>query len=277
VKRSKLLAAGLALPALALLTAMFALPAWELLLQSTNSVTGGPLEQYERFGRAAYLGVMRTTVVLAGVAAIVCLLVGTPVAYLLVHRPKRLGVRLVLGAVVICYLMSSLVRAFAWFLTFVAQGPVARGVRGAGVEVDSLLFNPVVVVVGMVHYLLPTYVLLAYAGLRRLPTGLVAAAESMGARHAVALRTVYLPLAWPALLNATTIAFVIGTGFYVVPALLGGPGETMLSQLIGQQLQTFGDLPFASAAGIVLLVVVLAVVGVSRLVNRLVVGKRSWA
>ncbi|MEA2782832.1 MAG: putative spermidine/putrescine transport system permease protein [Rhodospirillaceae bacterium] len=161
--------------------------------------------------------------------------------------------RVSLVVLVGCFLMSSLVRAFAWMVLLGAHGPVIGILQLVQIPITTLLATPQGVLIGMVHYLLPIYILTAFAGLRSVRFELILAAEGMGATHGYALRTVYLPLARPALMNASSLAFVTAIGFFITPALLGGPGDTMLAQLIALSVNRFGEFGFAAAAGFILL------------------------
>jgi putative spermidine/putrescine transport system permease protein len=69
---------------------------------------------------------------------------------------------------------------------------------------------------------------------------------------------VYLPLSWPGVVNGTVLVFVMGLGYFITPALLGGPGDTMIAQLIETEVADFGRWGVAGALAVVLLVGVAA-------------------
>jgi putative spermidine/putrescine transport system permease protein len=79
------------------------------------------------------------------------------------------------------------------------------------------------------------------------------AASSLGASPFRNFYRVYLPLSMPGVINGTVLVFVVGLGYFITPALLGGPGDTMIAQLIEQQIADFGQWGVASALAVVLM------------------------
>lgn len=252
------------LPGCAVLLALFLLPVGFLVARSVTDPQLG-LGNYEAivtspaYGHAAW-----TTLWLSGAAVAGCVLLGTPVAYALVRAGEHPVMRVVLAILILSFLTSSLVRAYAWFLMLGTQGPIVAAADALGLGTPRLLFGPAAVIVGMVHYLLPIYTLMLFGSLRSIRYELVTAAEGLGAKHFYALRSVFVPLARPGLVNGASLVFVIAIGFFVTPALLGGARQTMLSQLIAQAVQRFGDFGAAAAIGFLLLVASLALLAAVR-------------
>jgi putative spermidine/putrescine transport system permease protein len=89
--------------------------------------------------------------------------------------------------------------------------------------------------------------------LSRIEPNLTQAAASLGAPPVRNFLRVYLPLSLPGLLAGSVLVFVMGLGYYITPALLGGPGDTMIAQLIEMQIADFGDWGHAGALAVVLL------------------------
>ena len=73
---------------------------------------------------------------------------------------------------------------------------------------------------------------------------------------------VFFPLAVPGLTAGALLTFVLSLGFYITPALLGAPQQTMIAQLIESQVKTLGDFEVASALAIVLMVLTIIVLAV---------------
>lgn len=241
-------------PGVILLIIFFAIPIANLTWRSfTDPVFG--LDNFKiLLGSETYLRVGVRTIWISFLAMFGCVTIGTPVAYAIAHSKRRVFVMLTLAVLVLSFLTSSLIRAFAWMILFGANGPIVGVLDTVGLTTPTLLATPVAVVVGMVHFLLPIYVLTAVAGLRSMPYELVTAAEGLGASRWYALTTIYLPLALPSLVNAGSLVFVIAVGFFLTPALLGSPSEMMLGQLIAISVSKFGDFGFAAAAGVLLTV-----------------------
>ncbi|WP_050994696.1 ABC transporter permease [Sinorhizobium fredii] len=239
-------------PGVLLLAIFFVIPIANLTARSfTDPVIG--LQNYEvLFGSQTYIRVGGRTIWMSFLAMSGCIVIGTPVAYAIAHSKRRVLIAVTLAVLVLSFLTSSLIRAFAWMILFGAKGPVVAMLDAAGFGVQTLLATPGAVVVGMIHFLLPIYVLTAVSGLRNMPYELITAAEGLGASRWYALRTIYLPLALPTIINAGSLVFVIAVGFFITPALLGGPSEMMLGQLIAISVSKFGDFGFAAATGVVL-------------------------
>jgi putative spermidine/putrescine transport system permease protein len=118
----------------------------------------------------------------------------------------------------------------------------------------ALIYNRTGVVVGMSHVLLPFIILPLYSVLSRIDPNLSKAASSLGAPPVRNFFRVYLPLSLPGLLSGGLLVFVIALGYYVTPTLLGGPGDTMIAQLIEMQVADFGNFGVAASLSVVLLV-----------------------
>jgi putative spermidine/putrescine transport system permease protein len=243
----------LALPALALIGALIL---WPLVQIVEESLTGGFGTYSEVLGSASFRSTLRATLELSAIVTLACLLLGYPVAYQLT-RVKPSTARLVLLGVLLCFWISVLVRTYAWTVLLGRNGLINDALTAIGLreEPAELLFTRFAVIVGMTHYLLPFMILSLYAGMRGIDQQSVQAARTLGANGLQAFTRVFLPLSKPAIFAGSTIVFVLGTGFFVTPALLGGPQDATLAVYIERQLYylEFGN---ASAAGVVLLVIV---------------------
>jgi len=191
-------------------------------------------------------------------------------AYLYVAGLMRAGPRirrLLLLAVIVPFLTSILVRSYAWIIVLGNQGPlnaVVRWVFGPDANLQ-LLYNRSGVLIGMVHVLLPLFVLPLYAVVADIPPNLTRAARTLGANRVEAYLRVLLPLSLPGAAAGAVLVFVSALGFFVTPSLLGGLQETMVAQLIQRELSTFVDLPDAAVLAIVLMGGVLAILAAFRL------------
>jgi putative spermidine/putrescine transport system permease protein len=95
--------------------------------------------------------------------------------------------------------------------------------------------------------------------MRRVDLDLLVAAESLGARPARAFTAVFLPLSLPGVLAGALLVFVVSLGYYITPALLGGPGETMMGAMVVEQIQDVRDWGMGATLAVVLLVVTAAI------------------
>ena len=251
----------LALPATAYLVLFFVLP---LLDMSTRSVTEPPdvgLSNYTRFFEEdANLRVLTNTFWIAILTTLVCLLVGFPFAYLMTVVPGRIAA-LLLIAVLLPFWSSTLVRTFAWQVILRDTGVINTFLVDLGVASEPLplIRTTTGVILGMSHILLPFMVLPIWAVLRRIDPEFSRAAANLGASPATAFRRVVLPLSLPGVIAGCLLVFVLALGFYITPALLGGPRDQMISQLIVEQVTRSLDWGFAAAMSVLLMALTLAI------------------
>ena len=208
--------------------------------------------------------VLLQTVKTAAMVSLVCLVVGYPAACCLARLS---GWKATLCSVLILFpfLSSSLVRTFVFIVLLGRRGALNQTLDYLGVPglPLRLLFNEVGVVVGMSYVLLP-YMLLSLVGsMKRIDRSLLDAALSLGARRWTVFLTIYLPLSLPGVMAGTVITSILGFGYFVTPALMGGPSEMMLAQLVEQQVVVSYNLGGAAALAVVMLVVVGAAYGIA--------------
>lgn len=220
-----------------------------------------------------YLDVLANTLVTALAVSVLCIVLGFPVAYALsrLNGPMRM---MVSTAVLIPLWTSVLIRSYAWIVILQRNGPVNALLQTSGLSdgPTKLLYTQGAVIVAMTHALLPFVILPIMASLRAIPPDLHRAALSLGASQAAAFIRVILPLSLPGVFAGTVLSFVLALGFYITPALVGGPGSMLIATLIGQQTTVVLDWPFAAALSTTLLAVTLLIVVLFRRVLMLSKG-----
>ncbi|WP_247355047.1 ABC transporter permease subunit [Bradyrhizobium sp. 160] len=245
---------ALTVPALAILLAVFGLPAVLLFLTSLNAPTISLINYEAFFSRAANVRVLLQTIEVSVVATAICVLIGYPTAYLIAAASKR--VRMVLLVlVVIPYLTSFLVRTYAWIVILGDRGLINNLLLDLGLISSPipLIYNRLAVYIGMVHIMLPVMVLPLVSVMLGIDKSLAAAARSMGARPFAAFWRVFFPLSLPGVRSGSLLVFVLCLGFYVTPAALGGLGDAMLSTFIAAQVDNSFDLARIAASAFILL------------------------
>lgn len=249
----------LVVPLMAFLLVVFVVPLVFILARSFTDPELGLQNYGDFFGSPVYANVLLNTFQIAGMVTVVTLLLGFPYAYLMtLASPFWRGVLLV--AVLVPFWTSLLVRTFAWVLMLSDKGLINNVLQYVGLisEPLPLLRNLTGVMIGMSQVMLPFAVLPMYATMRGVDRRLVQAAEGLGATPIQAFWRVYAPLTAPGVAAAALLVFVSSLGFYVTPALLGGPRNVMIGELITQQLSAVLRWGFASAMAVVLLVVTAA-------------------
>jgi putative spermidine/putrescine transport system permease protein len=254
-RRSALSAqALLILPALVLMIAVFAYPVGGLLMRSVSEPVWGFQNFRELLEQPVYFSALVNTVVISASVTLICLLAGYPLAFTIARASGRVQ-RLLIFAVLIPFWSSILVRTFAWLVLLQSRGVVNRSLINLGI-IDSpiiMVHNRIGVLVGMVHILLPFMVLPLYSVMVRIDASYTHAAASLGAPPVKNFFRVYLPLSWPGVINGTVLVFVMGLGYFITPALLGGPGDTMIAQLIEVEVANLGRWGVAGALAVVLM------------------------
>lgn len=211
------------------------------------------------FGDATNIRVFIRTLFSAGLVTLVCLLIGYPYAYLLTVASRKWRAVLLI-MVLVPFWTSFMVRNYAWLILLQRQGVVNDLLERIGVGRLDLIGNLSGVMVGMTHIMLPFLILPLFANLQKIDRTLLAAAQSLGASPLMAFIKVYFPLSMPGVIAGSLIVYVLALGFYITPALLGSPQNSMISQLIATQASTLLAWGRAGAMGTVLLLITLVLV-----------------
>lgn len=224
--------------------------------------------------RTVFLRTLRTSLMITAS----CLLLAYPYAYAMVRVGPR--ARLVLmAAALMPFWTSWLVRTFAWMSLLRDTGLINDTLQRLGL-IDQplpLIRNVTGVVIGMTYILVPFMIFPLYASMTRMDWSLVRAARSLGASPRQAFLRVFLPLTLPGVAAGSVLVFVIATGFYVTPALLGGPSHMLVGELIITEFQTNLRFGAGSAMGVVLLAVVLLLLALAAKVGPVAPGLGATA
>lgn len=223
------------------------------------------------FTEPLYLRVLWNTLKTSFIVMLVTLFISYPIAYLLVVMESERWKKIVLSLVMITLWISLLVRTFTWTVILQDQGIINKFLISAGIisQPLELMYNTTGVVIGMTHILIPYMVLSLYSVMEGIDRRLVQAAQGMGARPWKAFMQIFLPLSLPGVMSGSLIVFVLGIGYFITPALLGGQGNMMISKLIQENIQMTLNWSMASAISVVLLVTTLILLGVAAWVARL--------
>ncbi|MCH1989953.1 ABC transporter permease subunit [Achromobacter xylosoxidans] len=251
----------MAAPLVILLLVLLIYPVGQLLLLSFYGDQGFSLAQYHRlFESSVYVNVLLITLKISLWTTFFAVVAGYPVAYLISSLSARRKTSLLFW-VLLSFWTSFLVRTFAWVVLLGRNGVVNQMLQALGIldAPANLLYNFGSVLVGMVHALMPLAVLTMLSVMENIDRNLPRAASTLGARPGTAFWKIYFPLSMPGVAAAAIMVFVTAIGFFITPALLGGRKETMITQIIIDQVQQTMNWEFAGAVSVLLLVVVLAV------------------
>ncbi|KFX07602.1 polyamine ABC transporter substrate-binding protein [Pectobacterium betavasculorum] len=207
--------------------------------------------------QALYVDVLLRTLLMAGVVTLLCVGLGYPLAYWLAKQPSNRA-NLLLILVLLPFWTSLIVRTASWIVLLQSGGLINRSLINIGIidEPLVLVFNRIGVYISMTHILLPFFILPLYAVMKGISPNYVRAAISLGAHPFIAFWRVYVPQTYAGVTAGALLVFMMAIGYYITPALLGGPSDQMLSYFVAFFTNTTMNWGMAAALGTQLLIIV---------------------
>jgi putative spermidine/putrescine transport system permease protein len=198
------------------------------------------------------------TLKISVLVTLICVVIAYPISYLL-SQARGLAFTLIIISVVIPYFTSVIVRTYSWMVLLGRNGLVNQILLAVGAvkEPVPLMYNQFGILVGMGYVLLPYMVLTLYATMRAIDGNLLRAARGMGASNLLVFWRVHLPLSSHGILSGSLIVFILAIGFFITPALMGGPPDVMIAMLIEREVELTLNWPAAAIMSLFLLVVTL--------------------
>jgi ABC-type spermidine/putrescine transport system permease subunit I len=248
-------------PLLVFMLVFYALPVLAMLMRSVAEPSWTLANYQALAGDSVFLHVFWTTLRTALAVTCGCLLLGYPVAMTLVRTGRAAGVALIV--VLLPFWTSILVRSYAWMVLLGRHGLLNEALLAVGVIEHPLriLNTSIAVHIAMIHILLPYMILPIANALRQIDPSLSRAALGLGATPFRVFREVILPLSMPGVAAGVLLVFVLSLGFYITPALVGGPRDMTVSMLIAQQVDQL-NWPYAACLSATLLAATLAIMAV---------------
>ena len=202
---------------------------------------------------------LRTLYVALGVT-ICCFFLAYPIAHMLATLPLRYS-NLLMICVLLPFWTSLLVRTSSWMVLLQSQGVINDIIVFFGIVSDKnrleLMFNMNGTFIAMTQILLPFMVLPLYSVMKTIPPTMMRAGYSLGATPFTSFRKIYFPLTLPGIGAGSLLVFILAIGYYITPALVGGPSGSLISNRIAYHMKSTLDWAMASAMGTILLVSVL--------------------
>ncbi|WP_347313458.1 ABC transporter permease [Defluviimonas sp. SAOS-178_SWC] len=278
---------GLLSPALAVIVAMLALPVAALVLLSFWTQNGfeldrtPTLENYAQlvrltdeptvwFGIPFYFSypvpaiLMIKSVVMSLSATIAVIALAYPMAYFLafrVHKHKALWIILI----TIPFWTSYLLRVFAWKIVLGFNGAINSGLKALGIidqPLEFLLYNPGAVVITLAHSWVAFAILPIFVSLEKIDRSLLEAASDLGDSKLKRFLRITLPLSAPGTVAAALLVFIPTVGDYVTPTLVGGPGGTMIGNLVQELFLRQNNAPLGAAVAITMMLIIALIVAI---------------
>jgi putative spermidine/putrescine transport system permease protein len=214
------------------------------------------LQYYARIWNVPVYGrVFWITLQISVMTTLVCAVFGYPAAYFLASCRPRMR-QLLLLCVIVPFFVSVLVRNYVWMILLQDTGLVNRTLLSWGLigQPLQLMYNQFGVVIAMVNMLLPYMIFPVLSALLAIPPELGHASKSLGAGAMRTFWRVTLPLSLPGVAAGGLLVFIIALGFFITPALIGGPKQMMVSNLIEFSVRQVLNWPFAFALANALLI-----------------------
>lgn len=241
-------------PLFILLLLFFNVPLFAMLGRSFSNPF--PSIDYYTFlvNNPVYLQVMFSTFKIAVFITIYTVLLGYPLAYWITTLPRNWQL-IVVTLVVMSFLVSMLVRAYAWIVLLGNNGILNSILIKIGIisEPMQFLYNNFGVNLGTLNILLPFLVIPLYFSMLKIDNRLMKAASSLGANPIQAFLKVYFPLTIRATVSSAILVFILTLGFFITPAILGGGKVTMIANVLDMLINQMSNWELASALSVVLL------------------------
>jgi putative spermidine/putrescine transport system permease protein len=243
-------------------TSYYLLTSVDLRLTSSGGLTTAPPDQ------AIFLDIFTRTLWISFLVTALTLVLGYPIAHLLAILPSRTS-NLLMILVLLPFTTSILVRTTSWVVLLQTNGLINDAMIALHLTTErmQLIFNRAGTVLAMTHIQLPFTVLPIYSVMKSIPANHVRAARSLGAGPFRAFASAYMPQTLPGVGAGCLLTFILSLGYYITPALVGGPQDQMVSYFVA--LYTNKELNWGQAAALggVLLAITLVLYAIF---NRLV-------
>jgi ABC-type spermidine/putrescine transport system permease subunit I len=250
----------LAAPLIVFMLAFYALPVVTMLMRSVSDPVWTVSNYAALPGDAVFLKTFSNTFYTSLIVTLGTLLMGYPVALALVRVPRWAPLILIL--ILLPFWTSVLVRSYAWMVLMGRHGLINEALLAAGLLERPLriLNTPLATQIAMIHILLPYMILPIANALRQIDPSLLRASSGLGAPPWRTFLQVTLPLSMPGVAAGVLLVFVLALGFYITPAMVGGPREITISMLIAQQVDQL-NWSYAATLSAVLLATALVIIG----------------
>ena len=212
-----------------------------------------------------FLPVFGQSIMYSAVSAVICLVLGYPVAYYIAHRGP-LAQKILYMLVMLPMCMSFLLRTLAWVALLQDTGIINNLLEALGLSRLRLIRTPGAVILGMVYNYLPYMILPLYGIIVKIDHRLIEAAEDLGCTPVRTFQKVTLPLSMPGIISGLTMVFVPAVSTFYISQKLGGADTVLIGDVI-ERLYKQGNNPNLGAAlSLVLMVLVFVCTGI---MNRL--------
>ena len=208
-----------------------------------------------------YWGVLAESIAYSLVSALVCLILGYPVAYFIAHCKPTMQ-RLLQMLIMLPMCISFLLRTLAWVALLEDTGIINNFLTSIGLSALPLIRNNGAVILGMVYNYLPYMILPLYTVIMKIDHRLVEAAQDLGCNSRQVFTKVTLPLSVPGIVSGITMVFVPAVSTFYISQKLGSPGTILIGDVIESQFKAAYNPNLGAALSLVLMVLIFVCVGI---------------
>ena len=228
------------------------------------------LESYGRLIDPLYSQVLWNSLYMAGIATIICLIVGYPFAFMIAKLPAKYRPFL-LFLVVLPFWTNSLIRIYGMKIFLGVKGILNETLLSLGIisEPIRILNTEVAVIIGLVYILLPFMILPLYSSIEKIDGRLLEAAKDLGANAFQRFVKVIIPLTMPGIVAGCLLVLLPAMGMFYVADLLGGAKVLLVGNIIKSEFLVTRNWPFGSAISIALTVLMALMIYVYYRANKL--------
>jgi putative spermidine/putrescine transport system permease protein len=208
--------------------------------------------------QAIYRTIFARTFGIAAGVTLITLVLSFPLAWLLANLSGPTAARLIL-LVLLPFWTSILVRTAAWTVLLQRSGFLNELLLGLHLTDHpmDLMYTRAGLIIAMTHIQLPFTLLPIYSIMRTISPSQMRAAYSLGARPFAAFRRVYLPQVMPGVMAGCLLTFILCLGYFITPALVGGPADQLIANFISNYINIDLNWPMAAALSVILLALTL--------------------
>ena len=203
------------------------------------------------FSDATFLRVLWTSLRIAVITTLACILIGYPAAFLIAQQKESVQTWLIL-LITLPMWINMLVRTYAW------RGILLHFEFGAEFKIF----------IGMVYNFLPFMIIQIYNSLAKMDKNLITAAQDLGANPVKTFLKVILPLSVPGIISGITLVFLPAVSSFFIPKLLGGGEYVLIGNLIETYFITTGEFNFGSAISLIMALVIILSMWLTKKIDR---------
>jgi spermidine/putrescine transport system permease protein len=181
------------------------------------------------------------------------LILGYPVAYYLA-KITTARKQTVVMLITLPLFLSFLVRTYSWYYIFGLKGVISRLLVFIGVtnQPISFLFKESTVFIGLLNWAIIFMVIPIYSAVEKIDVNLLEQAKNLGANEMQTFKEITLPLSLPGVASGCIMTFILSFGSFITPAILGGPGDKMIANLISLMFLNLNNWPMGMTFSVIL-------------------------